>query len=384
MFNTWKKEINKLKKHNLSIEEKASIRASILSFMEYHPIKSVIGGEELRQVNQRSLLSKFNFNSFMPIALVIALLLSGSATFAAERAMPGDFLYPVKVNVNEEVRGMVALNTEAKAEWEAKRAERRLEEAEKLALSGEIKVEVMQKLEQKFNQLAEKAEARITKLEDAGKVEAASKLNASLEARYEIHERVLAYMTASTTASSSVELIPLGLLVSNKVQNAEKVRERMEASMSERSEVEIEAAASGKIGAAENKIEATEKFFALKKDGIEADSYAEAEASLKLAKDALAEAKVLFAAEKYSEAFVKAGETINLAQQAHASIRVYMNLDKQMEIMPMQLRLRSNATSSQATTGLNLNLNLSNGNSDDDDDNDDRGVRNRLRLDLGL
>ena len=65
----------------------------------------------------------------MPIILILALMFGGGGiSYAAEGAVPGDALYPIKVSVNEEVRDLVAFSPEAKADWETRRLERRLAE----------------------------------------------------------------------------------------------------------------------------------------------------------------------------------------------------------------------------------------------------------------
>ena len=57
-----------------------------------------------------------NFEKLMPIALILtlAVLASTGVSLAAEQALPGDFLYPIKVGVNERVQASLAATPKAK------------------------------------------------------------------------------------------------------------------------------------------------------------------------------------------------------------------------------------------------------------------------------
>ncbi|MEK7133678.1 MAG: DUF5667 domain-containing protein [Patescibacteria group bacterium] len=72
------------------------------------------------------------------IAAILIVVISGSTVTAAETALPGDIFYPVKIHVTEEVRAVLATNSKARADWAVERAERRLEEAAVLSLSGRL------------------------------------------------------------------------------------------------------------------------------------------------------------------------------------------------------------------------------------------------------
>lgn len=364
MFNPFQKGIREHESINLSVAEKNSIKESLVSFMQYHPVKPVMHEEMNRLHNHRSILEVFNlhYKKAMPIALIIALMLSGSVSFAAESALPGDVLYPVKVNINEKARGIVKLDAESKAEWEAALADRRLDEAEKLALSGDLKADLAVQLEQKFDAHAEKAEERIDKLEAAGKTEAAAKLSSALEVTLAAHERVIANLNASTTAGTGADnstLIALGLLVDGRGKKIENMREKIADKIGDKTEVEIKAAAEGRIGAAENKLESSKKFVELKKETIGADAYAKASAHLASSTQALVDAKAKLAARFYKEAIAKATLSMKLAQEAKAAVTIHLDLDKRINFRTI---INGNATTSlnngRGEGGLNLNLGL--------------------------
>jgi hypothetical protein len=139
------------------------------------------------------------------IGLLIAASVSGGTAFAAEGAVPGDTLYPIKTEVNENVRSAFAFNTEARAELNAWRAERRLDETQKLAARAELSDDVKARLEANFDAHAERFEARIAEIAEtdpALAAELATKFEASLAA----HSAILNETDATTTASARVRI----------------------------------------------------------------------------------------------------------------------------------------------------------------------------------
>lgn len=72
-------------------------------------------------------------------ALLVLALGSGGVAYAAEGTLPGDALYPVKVNVIEPAEGLLlAGSPRAEAAWQLTLAERRVEEAATLASEGRL------------------------------------------------------------------------------------------------------------------------------------------------------------------------------------------------------------------------------------------------------
>lgn len=84
------------------------------------------------------------------ILLIIAVS-GGSIAYAAKGSLPGEFLYDIKVSVLEEVPVLLSFSYESKAKWEALRAERRLEEAEALAVTGTLDAEAARKIAEDFS-----------------------------------------------------------------------------------------------------------------------------------------------------------------------------------------------------------------------------------------
>lgn len=81
--------------------------------------------------------SFFSFPRVAMVAMVAVFVVGGTAS-AAESALPGDILYPVKIHAVEPVEGALAVSHDAKTAWHAKVAARRISEAGALAAKGTL------------------------------------------------------------------------------------------------------------------------------------------------------------------------------------------------------------------------------------------------------
>ena len=111
--------------------------------------------------------------SAVPALVLIIVIGGGGVSYAAEGTLPGDLLYPVKITVNESVRGALAFSAESKAAWHATAAERRMEEVETLADRGALSPEVRSKLEANFEDHAQRIEGIVDAAEAEDPVRAA-------------------------------------------------------------------------------------------------------------------------------------------------------------------------------------------------------------------
>ena len=134
--------------------------------------------------------------------------LGGGASFAAESAVPGDMLYPVKVQVNEQVRAALAVSAEADAEWEATLAERRLDEAHKLEAKGELDASVAAELGAAFSGHSETAFKAAQELEANGHADIAARIIAHLDDVAERHADIFAGNDAQAEAHARAFVIP--------------------------------------------------------------------------------------------------------------------------------------------------------------------------------
>lgn len=147
-----------------------------------------------------SIMQLFNslIRNTMKATLLIALVLAGGGTsLAAQSAVPGDVLYPVKVHVNENVRSWLAVGTEAEAELQADLLAERLEEAEQLAAEGKLEGEIAADVRANIAaQVTTTADLSAT-LAAEGKTDAATNVYAKLRSSLNTFSNALASFAAN-------------------------------------------------------------------------------------------------------------------------------------------------------------------------------------------
>lgn len=301
-------------------DQKEAVRARLLHSLEIG--ESLRATELSRQHIQRSTANGLFPNlklQPMPIAIIALIaILGGGTSFAAEKSLPGDLLYPIKVNVNEEVRGAFAFSPNAKAELETELIRRRLEEAAKLTTAGRINESVQAELEVRFKDHAGRAAEAIKALRERHDDEDADTLSTNLEVALRAHGKAL----GAATTTAAVE--PLKSAIRIKLDEIIKEREDHEDETAS-STPATEGAARGKIEAAANVIASVKSFIELKTAaGTEARS--EAEADLAKANARLDEAKVKLNAKAYGDAFRLAKEAARKAQEVREEIDLKTDL----------------------------------------------------------
>src|SRR3989339_848820 len=86
----------------------------------------------------------------LAVLLVIFILAGGGVAMAAEKSLPGELLYPIKIHINERAKSLTAVSPEAKGKFEVEKLEQRLQEAEILSNRGELNPESRAILEKRL------------------------------------------------------------------------------------------------------------------------------------------------------------------------------------------------------------------------------------------
>lgn len=129
-----------------------------------------------------------------PLAVFLVVFAGGSTAAAAQGALPGDVLYPIKISVNEAIKVALATTPVARAEVSAELAVRRVEEAEVLASRGELTQETGEKLAANFEAHAEDANVLAREVEEQDPA-AAESLRTKLDSSLSAHGEILAMLT---------------------------------------------------------------------------------------------------------------------------------------------------------------------------------------------
>ena len=189
----------------LKASEKDELRARVVSFMEYHPVQS---GVPTKRVGASPIASPFTVIRipvlYMRSALgVLVLLVVIGVPTLAERAVPGDVLYPIKVQVTEEIRSSLSRDAYQKVAWETTRLERRISEARQLAKAGKLTPDVQASVLEAVQAQKATTESEIATLRETD-AEGASLAQLTYATMLDVQSTVLkADDSASTTMGKS-------------------------------------------------------------------------------------------------------------------------------------------------------------------------------------
>lgn len=329
------------------------------------------------------------------VFLLITGLVGGGASVAAESSLPGDLLYPIKVGINEKVGEVLAFSTEAKADFDAKIAVRRLQEAESLSVKGKINPDTISRLESNFKVYADRVASRIADLNANGKLDTALEVNSNFESSLNAHKDILARLAAQDKdESDKTQLQELSARVSDTALVAVTIGAEIESKLKTGAAVNVQAAVEGKLKAAQNKVDEARKFLDANESSVSAEVYAKAEANLTSANGAIAQGKIKVEAKAYGEAFVffqrairlasEAQQTVNGNSELNLEIKANLNIGggaKTEENPENKPREKSGSESSGVKADASIEVN---GNAETKSGNSGTGAEGGVNVKLGL
>lgn len=195
-----KELLKKFKEIKMTAEEKNAGFKQLQSFINQNPIKTNV-----------SIKSPFYSNIFIQhkilasaFAIVIIVSATSGTSIAAKYSIPGDNLYPVKINLTEKLETLTAITPEEKAIIEAKHLDNRLGEAEILSNQNKLENGVQEKVKKQITQNLEEAVAHVETLKSNGETENAKKIKISLEKSLQKHKDVVDEILKSKKQKKSV------------------------------------------------------------------------------------------------------------------------------------------------------------------------------------
>jgi hypothetical protein len=121
----------------LSAAERVEMRAALTAHMRQHPVLAAVPSPYQVFFHRTLYALSRPAPAFIAAFLILTLTLGGVA-HAAENTLPGDTLYPVKVDVIEPAQLAFTASTDAKNKLHVAFAERRITEAATLAQQGKL------------------------------------------------------------------------------------------------------------------------------------------------------------------------------------------------------------------------------------------------------
>lgn len=332
----------------LDKNEREGLRLRIAAFQKDHPLPA---GYTI-DMPRRSLLRGWMPVLFsLPIArpmvpflaaVLILLTAGGGAAYAAEGALPGDALYPIKTQVTERVLAGLAVTARGHAAIEASLAKRRLAEAETLAAGqGLASLDAKQRvaLAENFRTHAENAKQGIAAVEQEGDADTAAELASDFEAGLRAHEQILLRLPAPAGKPEESDILIGNFLthIAAARRDAAAVRLRAETIPARAATPGDKKTAEARLAAVEQKITATTRLIHNNGEAPgTGQTVAAADARIKAAALLYTEAKARIAAGAYPEAAASIRQANRAAEEAAllAAARRELNLDLRLGIKP--------------------------------------------------
>ena len=309
----------------LSDSSRARIKNNLVSYARFHAVRVGEAGRSIEQVPLRTsfLTHILNLHSKSMIAafLAVMLLVGGGSSYAAENAVPGDVLYPVKVDVNENIQSAFALTDTAEANLQVHLAEERMQEAETLAARGQLTATAATDLSARLKAHYETAEAHNKTVEADGNYGTSATLRASLEGALSSHASVLADLNSHVAGNNGASLVAD---ISNYVGMSVNAQSAATATIKTAADVKVATAAT--MQSADALILEAQKDFANAESKLSAGLAAEAKVKLGQAVTAEAAAKTDFEAEAYTTAYTNSKTAIRYAFEVESMIKSTLRL----------------------------------------------------------
>lgn len=188
-MNDLEKIFDKAKEVKMTSQEKDKIRSFVISYVRSNPAQATFWEVLTSSVNP--------FMHPVPALLAVMLVVASGAgiTYAAEKSLPGDILFPVKVGVTEEVRGMFARSEEARVEWLIDVAERRLEETEELASENRLDAKAKSQIAASFSEKTGELKDRLVSLEQRENLNISADATSRIETSLMAHQDILSKLS---------------------------------------------------------------------------------------------------------------------------------------------------------------------------------------------
>jgi hypothetical protein len=200
--------IKRAKDVRLSEDERGLLRSRIMEFISFNPIRG-----KTPVINQRNYVSIFEFRHFMKAAsliLIVAVVVGGTGvSYAASKALPGEMLYAVKVNINENVEETLATTPKAKIAVQSEHIQKRLDEVQMLRKEKKLSPETQKIVADKITEHTEDVIKSIDTLKKEGDVTTVLETTSTLTPVLEANLTALTDTTPNDNASSTPASAPL-------------------------------------------------------------------------------------------------------------------------------------------------------------------------------
>lgn len=205
--------LKKLKSIKLSNTAHTDMKRRLSEYADFHSTGEAVrvfdSKRSIERVPEGTLVTRligFKF-TYMTAVILLVLMIGGGTSFAAQSALPGDFLYPVKVEINENVESAFAVSNKSEATLQAKLVEERLSEAEKLAVKGTLTNEASLELRNRIEAHYMSARSFGEAAEAEGELELSVNTIASLDGIFNSYATTLTEIDVKAGRNDTEEIV---------------------------------------------------------------------------------------------------------------------------------------------------------------------------------
>ncbi len=189
----------------MSADEKSDILNRALSAIESIEAthNEVLHVKPVRSTFMSAWTSYVQERKFVPTLIMASLLLvTGGTSLVAENALPGDYLYSLKVNINEKIQGLAAITPEAKAKFALEVTDRRLKEVALLSTQGKLDDSTRTIIQNELTKQAGQVQNQVASLVATQNVKAAQEVATNYESSLKVHELILQKISSTQSSTS--------------------------------------------------------------------------------------------------------------------------------------------------------------------------------------
>ncbi len=320
------------KEVKLDKEKKNSIERDLLLFIKDNPAKTEAKNGFFKNVFLAGNIItayKFRFRLTTSVALALSLVLFiANVSAKAESSLPGDVLYPVKVDFNEKIKLILSFSDEAKTKKNIQFNERRLQEAEQLIIKGKMNKNNQIQINNNFENQVKRATNSIEKLNNTKMYGEAAKISSDFEASLAAHSHILDNLKENKTEGSFIPLAEKVKDAASKISDSNtgtmnNVFGESGVNISEQNKMTQE-----KMKSAEDSIAEVKKIMGDAKNKIKSNISSQIEDNLKKAEEKLKEgkSKIEDVNNNYKESFSLFQEADIIAKESKNLIENRKNL----------------------------------------------------------
>ena len=253
-------------------------------------------------------------------------------SFAAQNSLPGDFMYPLKIRLNEKILAFMPFLDEPKPSYYLYLAHLRLEEAEQLAVQGKLNKKLSKKIVSLLNEHITDAKNSSKATENKSKANLLVETSSSLEASLSAHGKILSKL-ADNRGKTSEGVKNMVREIQNKTEETKQMRQDSEKKLSVGFASNMKADSEKKAAEAENNLIGAINFIDSKKGYLSEDFYILAKTNIHNANSLIIQGQTKLQLGEYKEAFILFQEAIRTIEEIKINVDAAIHL--KVNVLPI-------------------------------------------------